>query len=270
MRSASARKPCSETTKLAESGVRLEPSGRKTCHHICWNLSVGTWRAGRRAHRPGAGTAPSPLSGRGGARHHATPRHTTPPTMLNGGRSLVVASRQIRKFVELRCKPATDEQHRLVFHQHILPAIGDPSIASLGRRHAADLQHRSSNRPAKARPGGRHAVAADRTGHRLRARAACEAAPARVCASTWGRRRKRFLTVSEFRRLGRALDELERSNGISMHPAAAIRSLARTGCRCNEILTAALVRTCGWRQASSACAIPRTGPRIVPLSPAAA
>ncbi len=52
------------------------------------------------------------------------------------------------------------------------PALGDLSIVSLGRRYTADLRHRSSNRPAMQRPGGRRAVAPDRANRRLEDRAA--------------------------------------------------------------------------------------------------
>jgi integrase len=52
------------------------------------------------------------------------------------------------------------------------------------------------------------------------------------------RRRQRFLTMAELEAMGAALADLERAGTISPHAAAAIRLLALTGCRLNEILTA--------------------------------
>ena len=50
-------------------------------------------------------------------------------------------------------------------------------------------------------------------------------------------RRERFLTLYEYRRLGRVLDEAEADGSISPYAIAAIRLLMLTGCRHNEILT---------------------------------
>ena len=50
------------------------------------------------------------------------------------------------------------------------------------------------------------------------------------------RKRERFLTQDEFRRLGRALSDLEAEGKAWPVAAAAIRLLALTGCRRSEIL----------------------------------
>ena len=49
--------------------------------------------------------------------------------------------------------------------------------------------------------------------------------------------RERFLTDTEFRRLGEVLAEASSEGGVSEHAVAAIRLLMLTGCRKNEILT---------------------------------
>ena len=61
--------------------------------------------------------------------------------------------------------------------------------------------------------------------------------PCRSAQKYRAHKRERFLTDAEFRRLGRALDELEATARISPYAAAAIRLLMLTGCRRNEILT---------------------------------
>ena len=61
--------------------------------------------------------------------------------------------------------------------------------------------------------------------------------PCRQIRKYRARRRERFLTEPEFRRLGGTLDEMEANGEIAVHAAAALRLLMLTGCRRNEILT---------------------------------
>ena len=61
--------------------------------------------------------------------------------------------------------------------------------------------------------------------------------PCRQVAMNRQRRHEHFLTDEEFRRLGRVLDEAERSEGAMARAAMAIRLLLLTGCRKNEILS---------------------------------
>ena len=82
------------------------------------------------------------------------------------------------------------------------------------------------------------------------------------------RRRERFLTDTEFRRLGRVLDRAVADGGVSGHAVAAIRLLLLTGCRKSEILSLK------WQGVDLAAgeiqlADSKTGPRAVPLSPPA-
>ena len=60
--------------------------------------------------------------------------------------------------------------------------------------------------------------------------------PCRFVRKYEERKRERFLTVEEFRRLGRVLDEVE-AEGAAWPPAvAALRLLMLTGCRKSEVL----------------------------------
>ena len=138
-----------------------------------------------------------------------------------------------------------------------------------GRRvHVAALQHSLADRPATTN----QAIA---TLSRLVEQAAdwglapARGNPCRSAAKYRVWRRERFLTESEFRRLGRALDALEAGGGISVHAAAAIRLLMLTGCRQGEILT---LRWEDVRLEEGELRLrdSKTGPRIVPLCPAAA
>ena len=93
--------------------------------------------------------------------------------------------------------------------------------------------------------------------------------PCRFVARYRTRRRERFLTEAEFRRLGRVLAAMEAEGRLSAHAAAAIRLLMLTGCRCGEILDLR------WEDVHPEAGELRlrdskTGPRAVPLSPAAA
>ena len=81
--------------------------------------------------------------------------------------------------------------------------------------------------------------------------------------------RERFLTDTEFRRLGEVLGEAPTEGGVSVHAVAAIRLLMLTGCRKSEILSLQ------WTDIDLEAGELRlreskTGPRAVPLSPPAA
>ena len=147
-----------------------------------------------------------------------------------------LAERYLREHVAVRCKPSTAAQYRLAIERYIVPALGDMAVSEIGRSHVADLQHALRDRPAMA-----NLVVA--TLSRLIDRAQAWGAvretanPCRTAQKYRVRRRERFLTDAEFRRLGSALDELEATGRLSPHAAAAIRLLMLTGCRRNEILT---------------------------------
>ena len=179
-----------------------------------------------------------------------------------------IAERYLREHVAVRCKPSTAAQYRLAIEKHILPALGGLPVSSVEPGHVADLQYRLGDRPAAANL----AVA---TLSRMIEQAADWGAapeggnPCRFARKYRTRRRERFLTKAEYRRLRRALDSLESEKRISAHAAAAIRLLVLTGCRRNEILTLR------WEDVHPETGELRlrdskTGPRTVPLSPAAA
>ena len=125
---------------------------------------------------------------------------------------------------------------RLAIERYIVPALGSLPVSALGRTQVADLQHALSDRPAMANlviatlsrmidQAMAWGVAGEMTN------------PCRSAPKYRTRRRERFLTDAEFRRLGQTLDGLEATGTISPYAAAGIRLLMLTGCRRNEILT---------------------------------
>ena len=92
--------------------------------------------------------------------------------------------------------------------------------------------------------------------------------PCRTIVKYRKRKRERFLSDEEFRRLGRTLAEAGDLKGVSVHAVAAIRLLLLTGCRKSEILTLQ------WREVDLEARelnLPdsKTGKRSIPLSPEA-
>ena len=237
--------------ELAGFAVLVEPSGRKTyVMELAGARRVALGRHGEvSAER---------------ARQGAAALLAAPPA---GGTTLAaIALRYLRDHVELRCKPATEAQYRMAIERHILPSLGALPVAAIGRAEVAALQHRLADRPAAANQAV--AVLARVIDHAADWGLVAEN-PARAVPAYRTRRRERFLTDAEFRRLGAALESLEQDGGIGAHAAAAIRLLALTGCRRNEILHLR------WDEVDLAAMELRlrdtkTGPRTVPLSPEAA
>ena len=178
-----------------------------------------------------------------------------------------LAERYLREHAEVRCKASTVTGYRRTIGRHILPAFGKLPISALGREHVADLHYRLRKTPVAANE------AVGTLSRMLNRAEAWELVPpgsnpCRFVTPYRTRRPERFLTEGEFRRLGETLDNLEAEDLIPVHVAAAIRLLMLTGCRCGEVLglrweDVALERNEVRLQDS------KTGPRVVPLSPAA-
>ena len=179
-----------------------------------------------------------------------------------------LAERYLREHVAVRCKENTQKGYRQVIGRHVLPALGKMPIAALGREHVAELQYRLRKTPIAANDA---VGALSRMLNRAEAWGLVPAGsnPCGFVTRYRTRRPERFLTEDEFRGLGAALDAVEAEGRIPVHAAAALRLLMLTGCRCGEVLglrweDVALERSeVGLRDS-------KTGPRVVPLSPAAA
>ena len=179
-----------------------------------------------------------------------------------------IAARYLEEHVAVRCKPATAEQCGRVIRKYILPELGDLPLAAVGRKHVTEMHYKLCDVPAMA---NKAVATCSRMFNQAEAWGLAPEGgnPCRFVVKYRERKRERFLTEEEFRRLGRLLSEAAAEGGVSARAAAAIRLLMLTGCRRNEILTLR------WEDVDLDAGelhlrYAKTGPRAVPLSPAAA
>ena len=219
--------------------------------------AIGATEARRRAWqviaRIKAGQEPLP--------EHSTSRRAFGPRLAD------VAARYMDEYVAVHCKPATLRIRSAAIYRHIVPRLGKLRIGSVRRRHVIALHQRLAATPVlannavitlsqiftKAQDWG---ILAEGTN------------PCRHVELYRQRKRERFLTEAEFKRLGRVLDEAADCGGATPEAIVAIRLLILTGCRRGEILGLR------WDEVDLEARELRlqdtkTGPRVVPLSPAA-
>ena len=186
----------------------------------------------------------------------------------NGPTVAELAQRFLEEHAAARCKPATAAAYRFAIEKHILPAFGAQSALAVGRAKVASFHEALWDRPVMANQAvdllARIYRAAEDRGA---VPAGCN--PCRQIRKYRARRRERFLTEAEFRRLGRTLDEMEANGEIALHAAASLRLLLLTGCRRNEILTLRW-DTVDLDAGEIRLTDSKTGARTVSLSPEAA
>ena len=178
-----------------------------------------------------------------------------------------LAARYLEEHVEVRCKPATVKRVRSVLRRHLLPAFGRTRIEALESKRVWALRNALHATPATAN----HAVNTLSAMFNLAATWGLVPEGTNPCAEVARyrvRRRERFLTGAEFERLGEVLNESEARGEVSSHAADAVRMLMLTGCRRNEIL-ALRWEEVDFERGELRLADSKTGPRTVPLSPAA-
>lgn len=120
--------------------------------------------------------------------------------------------------------------------KHLLPALGSRAITDVSKADVRKLQQTLRDRPGAAN----RTVAllsnmlnvAEQLGYRPEGPNPC-----RGVESLLLQKRERYITDSEFSRLGRAISSAEENKTVSASALAAIKLLILTGCRKSEILT---------------------------------
>jgi len=178
-----------------------------------------------------------------------------------------LAARYLKEHVEVRCKPATVNRVRSVLSRHLLPPFGGTRIETVESRRVWALRNALHATPSTAN----HAVNTLSAMFRLAATWGLVPEGINPCAEVARyrvQRRERFMTGAEFERLGAVLNAAEASGEVSSGVADAIRLLMLTGCRKTEIL-ALRWEEVDFERGELRLADSKTGPRTVPLSPAA-
>ena len=179
-----------------------------------------------------------------------------------------LTERYLREHVDVRCKASTAKKVRRTLNKHILPEFGDDPIHAVGRERISALHCRLHRTPSVANDAVNTLSVMFNLAETWRM-VPEGMNPCPHVAKYKVRRRERFLTEVEFTRLGRMLSEAEAQGQISNHAAAAIRLLMLTGCRRNEILRLRWDEV-DLERNELRLRDSKTGPRAVPLSPAAA
>ena len=187
--------------------------------------------------------------------------------LANGPTVADLAAVYLDQVVAVRLKPASAKAYRGVIEKHILPALGRKPALSLDHAAVAALHHGLAETPAMANRAVEMLFRIYRAAEE-RELIPEGSNPCRQIAMNRQRRHERFLTDEEFRRLGRVLDEAERSEGAMARAAMAIRLLLLTGCRKNEILSLRWDHV-DLEAREMRLGDTKTGPRTVQLSPAA-
>ena len=178
-----------------------------------------------------------------------------------------VAQRFLAEHVDVRYKPHTVKAVHRLFGRFILPAFGKVPAESLRCEQVAALHERLCRTPRLA-----NYVVEMLTAMFKRAQAwrmvPDDTNPCTGVLKYKRPPRDRFLTDAEFTRLGGVLNELEEAGEVSSHAAAAIRLLMLTGCRRNEIVALRWDEV-NLKRKELRLRQAKSGPRTVPLSPAA-
>ena len=179
-----------------------------------------------------------------------------------------LAERYRREYVAMHCKPLTAYHYELMLGKHIVPALGEFPVAEVERRDIMEFQYGLREMPTVANRAVDILVKmfnlAEAWGWRPSGRNPCRF----VKRYKVEKRHERFLSAEELHRLGQALRAAPAERLASAHTAAAIRLLALTGCRRNEILGLRW-EDLDFEAGEMRLADSKTGGRVVPLPPPA-
>lgn len=138
--------------------------------------------------------------------------------------------------LDRRRKPRTMRGYRLAVETHIIPRLGGRAIGSIEARDAAAIHTRLRATPYLANRVVA-AMSSMLTWCERRSLRAQGTNPCRLIEKYSETPRRRYLTVDEYSRLGKAIRDAESDATISPKPLMAIRLMLLTGCRPDEILT---------------------------------
>ena len=146
-----------------------------------------------------------------------------------------IARRYLEDHVAVRCRPRTVEFYRTVVEKYLVPRLGKLPALAVDHARVTELHHALRDKPVMANKVvetlSRIYNAAEDKGLIPEASNPCG-----LVVKNRERKRERFLTPDEFRRLGRALREVTGRRRVSPYSVAAMRLLILTGCRKREIL----------------------------------
>lgn len=169
-----------------------------------------------------------------------------------------LCNRYLKEYAEIHKKPSSCNSDRKNIQNHVLPLLGDISVQDVTREDVDRFKNavRSGKTAPKNLDGKRGyrggAVVAGGPGVANRCLALISkmfnlaerwnlrpdgSNPARHIDRFKEKKRERYLTLEEFKKLGETLNRLEESNQENPYPIAAIRLLIFTGARLSEILT---------------------------------
>ena len=253
--------------RLPGFGVRAYPSGAKA-YIVQAHGPLGTKRVTLGRH----GVIQADEARRRAAAIIARIRAGDPPEKGTGGQPggptvAEVAKRYLNEHVAVRCKPSTVQRQGTIIHKHLIPAIGDLPLAAVRREDVADLHHRLADIPTQANQAiGTLSRVFNKA--QLWGLVPEDANPCRHMPLYRRRKRERFLTDTEFARLGQVLEEALWVGGANQRAITAIRLLMLTGCRKREILTLRWADV-DLKSRELRLRDSKVGPRVVPLSPSA-
>ena len=147
-----------------------------------------------------------------------------------------LARRFLEEYVPDHCKPSSAHSYEIAVRQHVLRRLGNRRVVDVTRGDVVALHHRMRGTP----------YAANRTIGILSAMFTVAelwglrpqgSNPCRYVRRFRERKRERFLSDAEYRRLGATLREAESTGAVAASAIAAIRLLMLTGCRLSEIMT---------------------------------